>query len=362
MRSCLLLLLSIFTIITTSAQIVQAPVLNIGDPAPPLRVKAWLKGAPVERFQKGRIYVVEFWATWCGPCVLSIPHLTALARQYKDQVTVIGIDILEKKSTPIQKVKAFVDSMGSRMDYAVAAEDNNFMQLDWLKASGEEGIPCAYVVDEEGRLAWIGYPMDMDKALAAMVNHTLDVKEVLAHRNEQMHLEALDRAAMETFRDYTITPEKEDSIPIVVNEILQKEPRLKYAPVIAFYTFESLLKTDPHKAYEYGKQVLVTPSYTGPALGSIIGAMDWYGDKLNLPAEIYELAAEACQAEIDLNPSGKKSFKFYHKMAGWYFCAGNRAKAIEAEQKAIEDIKTGIWGKQADVATYEAILQQYKGM
>src|SRR3569833_317608 len=115
-------LLPLFCIIAviTHAQSDQSPLLIIGDPAPPLRVREWLKGTPVQSLEKGKVYVVEFWATWCIPCIAGMPHLSDLARKYKDNVTVIGIDIYESKARPVKsdkKVKAFVDSFGNLMDF-----------------------------------------------------------------------------------------------------------------------------------------------------------------------------------------------------------------------------------------------------
>ena len=129
------LLLLCITTVTTRGQEAQPHSLNIGDPAPPVRVRDWIKGTPVQRFEKDKVYVVEFWATWCGPCRAVMPHLTALANEYKDRVTILGIDILEEKTTSMEKIKAFVDSMGHRMDYHVAADDSNFMTTGWLYAS-----------------------------------------------------------------------------------------------------------------------------------------------------------------------------------------------------------------------------------
>jgi thiol-disulfide isomerase/thioredoxin len=60
---------------------------------PPLKVAKWIKGKPVQRFEPGKVYVVEFWATWCGPCRRSIPHLTELAKKFKGKVTFIGVSI-----------------------------------------------------------------------------------------------------------------------------------------------------------------------------------------------------------------------------------------------------------------------------
>ena len=46
---------------------VQAATLGIGDPAPELKVAQWIKGSPVASLDPAQTYVVEFWATWCGP-------------------------------------------------------------------------------------------------------------------------------------------------------------------------------------------------------------------------------------------------------------------------------------------------------
>ncbi len=52
--------------------------LLIGDPAPQISIGKWVKGNPVESFAKDQVYVVEFWATWCGPCLANMPHLASL--------------------------------------------------------------------------------------------------------------------------------------------------------------------------------------------------------------------------------------------------------------------------------------------
>jgi len=88
-----LLLLFFIVAVTTRAQNGQSPSLNIGDPAPQLRIQEWLKGSPVQGFEKGTIYVVEFWATWCKPCIAAIPHLSKLAKKYKNKAVFIGVDV-----------------------------------------------------------------------------------------------------------------------------------------------------------------------------------------------------------------------------------------------------------------------------
>ena len=86
--------------------------LAVGDVPPNLKATKWLQGNPVERFEAGRIYVVEFWATWCGPCVAVMPHVADMQREYKDKgVTVIGFTAADPSNTA-EKVANFIDKRG----------------------------------------------------------------------------------------------------------------------------------------------------------------------------------------------------------------------------------------------------------
>jgi thiol-disulfide isomerase/thioredoxin len=144
-----------------------AASLKIGDPAPKLQVGQWIQGEPVKEFETGKVYVVEFWATWCGPCRVSIPHLNALYQQYKGKVTVIGQDVSEQDESG---VAAFVKKMGTNMTYRVALDDkskdpNGAMNTTWMEAAGQNGIPTAFIVNQQDRIAWIGHPMTMTEKL-----------------------------------------------------------------------------------------------------------------------------------------------------------------------------------------------------
>jgi thiol-disulfide isomerase/thioredoxin len=354
--------------VTSHAQEAESPPLNIGDSAPRLRVREWLKGVPTQGFEKDKVYVVEFWATWCGPCRAVMPHLTALANEYKDSVTILGIDILEEKTTSMEKIKAFVDSMGHRMDYNVAADDSNFMTTAWLYASGKQGIPTAYVVNQDGRVAWIGNPTRLDEVLPKILNHTWDIKKTFEKRKFDKRLADLDDSAYYKLLSFRGDPEmlnnrhKQDSALLMIDEMVRMEPKLKYAPRVGIYTFTSILQTNAHKAYEFGKELLSTYTYEDPPYYVLKSIIETYSYKVYLPAEVYELAAEAYQGEIDRYPETTDIPKDYHKMAEWYWRACNRTKAIEAEQKAIEALKSKEKFSQTDLAAFESRLQQYKNM
>src|SRR3954451_6083131 len=159
--------------------------LHPGDPAPKLYVSKWVKGEPVKEFEKGKVYVVECWASWCGPCRASIPHVTELQSKYKDKgVTVIGMNVWEREP---EAAEPFVKEMGDKMGYSVALDVTDAAHPDpsgagktakaWLPAAGRNGIPCSFIVDKDTKVAWIGHPMAMDRPLEQVVAGTFDPKK-----------------------------------------------------------------------------------------------------------------------------------------------------------------------------------------
>ena len=353
----------------STAQNIKPPSLNINDSAPSLKVSQWLKGEPFQTFQKGDVYVLEFWATWCKPCIAAMPRLTAIAHNYKNKLKVLGINVYEKKITP-QKVKVFVDSMGERMDYSIAVDEDKFMETFWVKASGNQGIPKTIIINAEGKIAWIGHPKDLEAVVSAILDNTWDIKQVSAKWNLNKYLANLDDSLNYELMRYRDNDFKEDYIGkpydalLVIGEIIKNEPRLQYAPFIAYNTFSSLLKTNLQKAYEYGKVVLVTPTYEEPAFDAIIGAVKTYSTKVNFTAEIYQLGAEAYQMKIDQTayPEIVDTYKYYNDMAEWYWFAGDKSKAIEAQQKAVDVLKSKKYFSEAEMNTLKSCLQQYKKM
>src|SRR5262245_41461735 len=161
------------------------PSLKVGDAAPKLKADKWLQGSEVTEFTAGKIYVVEFWATWCGPCIVMMPHMSEMQAEYKDKgVTFIGYsarDPGDKPSNNLESVTKFVAKRGPKLGYTFAYCDDRNTYDAYMKAAGQNGIPCSYVVDRAGKIAYIGHPMYLDLVLPKVVagNWTeADVKHI----------------------------------------------------------------------------------------------------------------------------------------------------------------------------------------
>ena len=118
---------------------------------------------------KGKVLILDFYATWCEPCRKTIPHLIELQKRYEDQgLQVIGLNV--GGSDDEERVPAFAQQFG--IQYPLAQPDE---ELTTLLMAGNDAIPQTFVFDRQGQLAvrLVGFTPNYDQRIDSAIGAAL---------------------------------------------------------------------------------------------------------------------------------------------------------------------------------------------
>ena len=147
-----LLLLAAAILLTVQARRPKPANVYAGLPLPPLHAAGWLNSEkPLTTADlQGKVVLVDYWATWCGPCVRGLPELIRFNKRYRDLgVHVVGLT--SEDGPAAQHVKNFVETRDG-MDWPIGYGAGLTMQK-----MGVEGIPMYVLYDRSGVSVWGGH-------------------------------------------------------------------------------------------------------------------------------------------------------------------------------------------------------------
>jgi thiol-disulfide isomerase/thioredoxin len=315
----------------------SAQTLSVGDDAPALEVSRWAKGEKIDRLEKDRTYVVEFWATWCGPCRTSIPHLTELQKKYKDKgIQFVGVSVWEQDQ---KLVDPFVKQMGDKMDYSVALDvvpegekgSKGKMAETWMTASESNGIPTAFIV-KNGKVAWIGHPMEMDKPLESVLSPTYDLSKAAGEFREAKAREKKLMAIGQKLMRLGRTASAKERLA-VIDQAIQDNPDLE--GLLGSQKYVLMLEAGDKAASEYGSKLVDgLLKDDAQSLNEIAWTnLDPKGPIDDAKRDV-KLALRAATRANELTKG--ESGAILDTLALAYFKSGDPAKALEAQEKAIK--------------------------
>lgn len=294
------------------------PTLEPGMPAPSVQLASVIHGAPFEGgFQEGKAYVVEFWATWCGPCLASMPHMSLLQEEHGDAVQFVGItgedeEVVQEFLTQ----KKGGSTWAEILKYSIALDDDRATNENYMTAAAKNGIPCAFIVNQEGNVAWIGHPMQIDEPLAQVLDGSFDLERSAAtFRAEYQLRAAIDRGDL-------------DGALELLSELTQGQP-----DNLQFQLIELQLLSQQGRTAEYSEAAARVVEHHADNFNLLNGLaweiaalQDGDGRDLALAMRIAMMASEGTDHR---NPS------VLDTVARVHFEQGDIAKAVEWQEKAV---------------------------
>jgi len=281
-----------------------------------------------------------------------MPHLSELqAKHVDDGVTIIGVT-REDRNNSLEAVKKMTADKGDTMGFTVAWDDAGQTYADYMTAAGQNGIPTSFLVDREGKLAYIGHPSQMDIPIAMVAAGTWDPvegpKEMKAMQNMRWEIMGGARSA---------TKAQAEGLLEKLGEFSERWP--DQAGSMAETHYQLLVAAErPDAAAPIGRRLVAAAVAAGDsmALNSLAwGIVDPQADPASRDLGLALHAATVASALTDnADPA------ILDTLARVHFGLGNLDRAIELQEKAVE-LAMADKAMRGMADGLEAALQEYLG-
>ena len=327
----------------------QWPALMVGDRAPGIAVDDWITGRAVMQWPKEEtspgnrpVVVLEFWALWCGPCLAGMPHLTELQAKYgPDRLLIAGVTSPDRNNN-IAAVREYVMRSPERIGYSIGWDIDRRTWKAYMEPAGRKAIPCAFVIDRDRRIAWIGHPARMDAALDAVVGGTWDLAAARrAHEQQILALEQGHRLLAE-YRQAVKEKEWERTVTLARELLVLDADEFGLWSANAFGSILSGLK-DSDRALTYANTLvdegapLCDRTDVLDRIATVIiseAEQPASGPPPVIAPEIMQLGLSAAHRANELAGNGA-SVAAMHTLARMQWVAGERSAAKATLKKAI---------------------------
>lgn len=322
--------------------------ITIGSAAPQLDIEHWIQDgegqfAKVTEFEQDKVYIVEFWATWCGPCIAAMPHIAQLQQSYADR----GVQVVSITREDVETVEKFLDRTVRNADedaepktyrdltssYCLTADPDESSSRDYMRAAKRNGIPCAFIVGKDARIEWIGHPMTIDEPLEKIVTDSWNRDEFAQeYVAEQETNEVLSNVSSLMRRKKT-----EEAIA-VLDDYIDNGKLDSQKARFRTIKFQVLVgdKERADEASEYALELLADESLDATSVNNISWTIYQLAKTDRLQGDELLKAALDVSQKRAVDEAGKMKPFLLDTVAHLQHQLGDREAALETQRSAIE--------------------------
>ena len=310
----------------------------------------WIQGSAPEAWEPGKLYVIECWATWCGPCLAAIPHVDALYDKYKDKgLRVIGVDVWEDGK---DKVAAFVKEKGDGMSYPVAyTGKGGVFETEWLKPAEVKGIPHSFVV-KDGKVILTTHPAQLSEEVieGLLAGGDAQDKALESIKVEQKKQEELGK----TMQAFQMASSKKDvaGMEKAIEDLKTADPESRY---LAAMNFDVLIAKGDWAGAEANLTALaedpMRPMILMQAASKAVANAD-------APESFRKMLAKEFGADMEKRKAGPFE---YQTLARLQWSVGDKDAALASADLGVEGAKAAVaQNPKFPVAPFEKFAAKVK--
>ncbi|GAK92930.1 energy; protein modification [Nonlabens ulvanivorans] len=170
----------LFIFLLSVVQVYGQENLNLGEKAPGINITEWIANVPENKDLGNKFKVLEFWTTWCGPCLGAVPHMNELAKEFGDEILFLSIT----NESP-EKVNRTL----KRMEFlsTVVTDQTSYTQQEYGDGKSEyTALPMTVLIDDENIIKWIGQPQMLDRdILESLLDGSIEEKNAFKYREKE---------------------------------------------------------------------------------------------------------------------------------------------------------------------------------
>lgn len=334
----------------------EAPekTLTVGMPAPPIQAERWARGEPLKAFEPGKVYIVEFWATWCVPCLHSMGHLQELVNKHKDAgLEVIAVTTTDDRGNTQEAIDSFLAGRGKDLPFRFAVCEAPDTAENYLHASRNTMLPASFVVDQKGQVAYFGHPDELDIVLPSLLAGTWNIStDARGLREQEAEFQTIMGKVEDTVELAQARAGSGPQAMALVNralgqaaakateelaEFLKKYPNQRQRSIVVLnYARMLLLSKKVGEARELVTPVLerALARRNGLELQMIVSL--WADPNVNTERRFPELAVRAADGVLEME--AERGPGTYMLAAQAYYFAGHKSEGDRYSQLALQQV------------------------